>query len=66
MLVTFVFAALQATSPASAPAPALTREIELVETAPLETTLDHDWLRDADQVWREMKIGRASCRERVS
>lgn len=37
--------------PVAAPA------LELVETAPLETTLDHPDLRDADVVWKELFDG---------
>ncbi|HEU4731654.1 MAG TPA: phospholipase D-like domain-containing protein [Kofleriaceae bacterium] len=37
--------------------PAATAAFELVETAPVETTLDHPELRDAAEVWLEMIRG---------
>lgn len=43
---------------ALSPGLAAQSEIELVESAPVETTLDHEDLRNADVVWLEM-IGRA-------
>ena len=46
--------------PLLSPVPVFSQEeIELVESVPVETTLDHPDLRDAWQVWPEM-IGRAS------
>src|SRR5205814_1225450 len=35
-------------------APAPKAQIELVESTPIETSMDHPDLRDADIVWREM------------
>ena len=42
------------TPPTSAPAPAPAAEIELVESVPIETTLDLADVRDAADVWPEM------------
>lgn len=42
-------------APAKAPAPRLVPpDLELVESAPIETTLDHPDIRDASVVWPEM------------
>src|SRR5262245_688460 len=51
-LLTGLAVALALQSPAS--------EIELVESPPLETTLDHADLRNADAVWIEMIAGAKS------
>ncbi|MBN9162119.1 MAG: hypothetical protein J0I07_14245, partial [Myxococcales bacterium] len=44
----------RSTPPTSAPAPDPAAEIELVESVPIETTLDHADVRDAADVWPEM------------
>jgi phosphatidylserine/phosphatidylglycerophosphate/cardiolipin synthase-like enzyme len=48
--------AARASDPAEAAAPGLAA-LELVETVPIETTLDHPELRDAADVWPEMIAG---------
>ncbi|MCK6446037.1 MAG: phospholipase D-like domain-containing protein [Planctomycetes bacterium] len=44
-------------TPSRAGAPLDAPALEIVETAPLETTLDHPDLRDADVVWKELFDG---------
>ncbi len=34
------------------------RDFELIESAPIETSLDHDWMRNTPDIWLEM-MGRA-------
>ncbi|HEV8630910.1 MAG TPA: phospholipase D-like domain-containing protein [Thermoanaerobaculia bacterium] len=61
LLLLAVFLALAAAPPAAPPRPAAATTgapvLELVESFPVETTLDHPDLRDAWQVWPEMIDG---------